>query len=387
MIRFRRLRAAAALLLCTSLVSSAFAQQAPPLQDSPYRPSAATDEGGLWMLSDKAEREVQRSSLLVRDEALNAYMRDLVCDLAGPHCGSIRVYILDIPYFNANMAPNGAMQVWTGMLLRSKNEAQLAFVLSHEVAHYVEKHTLDRYQSTRDTANALTFLSLATGGIVGGVAMLIAAGSLSAYSRDQEREADSYGFDAIVAKGYDPKEGAAIWEQLEAERKANPNREEQGYFFASHPATEERMEMLRTRAAAIESTRSDWKTGRDTFLDVIRPFRAQWLEAELNRGQYVETAILIERLLSGEPESGVLRYYRGELYRRQNENANAMTAYRDAIAAQGVPAEAWRGLGLVALKTKDNVAARQAFTEYLALAPQADDRAMIEFYLSGLQGE
>jgi len=377
---------AAALLFFSSVTSSLGSAEVTEVTKAPlnYRPSLATDESGLWMLSDQGEREVQRSPLLMRDEALNAYVRKVVCDLAGDSCGSIRVYILDIPYFNANMSPNGAMQVWSGLLLRVKNEAQLAFVLSHEVSHFTQRHTLARYQSTRDTANSLVFLSLATGGIVGGIANLIAAGSLSAYSRDQEREADAMAFDTIVRKGYDPREASAIWEQLIAEINANPNREKADVFLSSHPPTDERLKVLRDKAAAVQAQRTDWRTGQESFIAAVRPYRMQWLEAELNRGKYTESKVLVDRLLGAEPSSGLLRFYQAEIYRRQNENVLAMAAYKQALASPDVPVAAYRGLGLVAMKAKDPAVARQAFNSYLAKSPAADDRAMIEFYLSEL---
>src|ERR1041385_5527115 len=96
-----------------------------------YHPTPESDEGGLWMIGEKAEAEIRTSPLLVKDPALNAHLRKIVCKLAGPYCDSIRVYIVDVPYVNAVMSPNGMLQVWTGMLLRTQNDAEMAFVLGH----------------------------------------------------------------------------------------------------------------------------------------------------------------------------------------------------------------------------------------------------------------
>ncbi len=82
-----------------------------------YQPDAASMEGGLWMVSDHAEKNLQISPLLVKDTALNAYVRGVVCKLAADRCGSIRLYIMEVPHFNAYMMPNGAMVVWTGLSL------------------------------------------------------------------------------------------------------------------------------------------------------------------------------------------------------------------------------------------------------------------------------
>jgi hypothetical protein len=186
-----------------------------------------TDEAGLWMIFEQAERDIRRSPLLIKDPALNACARRRLQD-RGPRCGEIRIYILDIPMFNASMAPNGMMHVWSGLLLRAENEAQLAFVLGHELKHYTAKHSLERWRSLRDTANALAFFSLIAAGagvgFVGTLAQLAALGSLFSYNRDQEREADAGGLEALSASGYDVRAGAAIWAALMEEQKANKDR-------------------------------------------------------------------------------------------------------------------------------------------------------------------
>lgn len=96
------------------------------------QPNPATDEGGLWEVSAKAERGAQQSADINKDPALNAYVRSVTCKVAAPYCDDIRIYVMDREVFNAQMAPNGYSEVWTGLLLRATNEAELAFVLGHE---------------------------------------------------------------------------------------------------------------------------------------------------------------------------------------------------------------------------------------------------------------
>ena len=100
------------------------------------RPPAGSDEDELWYAMERAERELQHHPLLVKDEALNAYVRGVACKVAGDYCPDLRVYIVDLPWFNASMAPNGMMLVWTGALLRFQDESELALVLGHEFAHF-----------------------------------------------------------------------------------------------------------------------------------------------------------------------------------------------------------------------------------------------------------
>lgn len=79
-------------------------------------------------MMDREESRLRRSPFRLRDATLETYLSELACKLAGEHCPDMRVYPLRAPYFNASMAPNGMMQVWSGLLLRVENEAQLAAV-------------------------------------------------------------------------------------------------------------------------------------------------------------------------------------------------------------------------------------------------------------------
>ena len=380
----RSIRAAIAVLVAFALTANgAWAQPASmPLN---------SDEAGLWMIFEKAERDTQRSPLLIRDPALNAYVRGIVCKVAGPRCNELRVYILDIPMFNASMAPNGMMHVWSGLLLRAKNEAELAFVLGHEFRHFSAKHSLERYRSMRDTANVLSFFGLIAAGVgagfVGSLAQLAALGALFSYGRDQEREADQGGLEALTASGYDPRAGAAIWAALIEERDANKDREKRSLFMATHPDPEERMKTLREAAEKLLSSGTPpGGTGELPLRAAVRPHRSAWLEGELARGEYDESLVVINRLLQADP-SGDLLFFQGEAYRRRDKDGDLQAAresYERAIAASVPFPAAYRGLGLVAMKQGDKATARQAFTKYLERSPQADDRAMIEFYLKSL---
>ena len=134
---------------------------------SGYRPALESDEAGLWLVMDRAERDLKTSGSLVTDVGANEYLRDILCRLAEELCADVRVYLVRIPHFNATMAPNGVMQVWSGLLLRTQNEAQLASVLAHEIAHYRYQHSLEMFRQAKNTANVLAPFQLVT--TLGGV--------------------------------------------------------------------------------------------------------------------------------------------------------------------------------------------------------------------------
>lgn len=357
-----------------------------PLPAAPgYRPTADTDEGGLWQTMDKAEAEAKRSRFLVRDPDLNAYVSDIACRLAGDHCADMRVYIMRFPQLNATMAPNGMMAVWSGLLLRAHNEAQLAAVLGHEIGHYVNRHTIQNWRNARNTADFAAFLSIGLAGagvgIVGVMVQYAALASIFAYGRDQEREADDFGFDLLARTGYSPIEASKFWEQVIAEAAASERPRERDPFFATHPADEERAATLRSKASALNVAGNAFE---DRYRTRLKKFRTTLFEDELRLRQYGQSLKLFEMLgRDGRPDAELV-YFTGEVYRQRNAEGDAAKArehYERALAMADVPPEAYRGLGLVHMRTGDQVRADEAFRTYLKLKPDADDRAIIRSYV------
>jgi beta-barrel assembly-enhancing protease len=391
--------AALALLLVCGAMQGAPARAhrvpEPDLLPLGYQPPPNSDEAGLWLMSEQAEHAFKTSPLLVRDAALNAYVKGVVCKLVPDRCDAIRVYILDVPYFNAAMMPNGVMQVWTGLLLRAHNEAQLAFILGHEISHYTHRHSVNQWRRLRNTSTFLAFFSLAAAGagvgIAGSVAQLAAVGALLSYSRGEENEADTAGEDLAIAAGYDPAEAGKLWQEEGEEEKADPLTDREFAFLRTHPESKDRMQTLAERAEKAKAAGGTWLLGEDPYHLAVAPFRAAWFEEDLTLGKYERSLCLLRRLAVEDPDSALVRFYIGEVHRRRNgkgDSENAMAAYRQAVELgpdKGMPAAAWRGLGLVAMKAGDKASARDAFTHYLAAAPQAGDRAMVELYLNRVQ--
>lgn len=369
------------------------ATQAPLRDNTPgTTPVAGTDEDELWYAMERAERELQRSPQLVRDKALTDYIRKVACESAAGYCKDLRVYVMDVPQFNASMAPNGAMLVWTGALLRMRDEAELAFVLGHEAGHFRAQHSLRQWRRMKDTSAFLSaFQVLAYGAGVPDVATLGALAGYAAifkYSRDMEREADRLGFESVVGEGYDPQAGVDLWERML--REENTRRyERRGTVFATHPATQERINDVRAAANALKNAPRE--RHRDEYRAATRPYLERWLEAELAQRRYAGALLVIGELLADAPtaDRGVLTFYLGEAHRRRNaagDRTKAADLYARAVAMPGAPAAAWREHGF-ALRTAGRAAeARVALQRYLRESPQADDRAFVQRELDKLGG-
>ena len=351
------------------------------------RPALDTDEAGFWMQMDRVEKNLQTSGALITDQALNNYIRSIVCRLAGSHCPGIRIYVMETPYFNASMAPNGVMIVWTGLILRSQNEAQIAYVLGHEMGHYLRRHTVQRWRDMRSKTDMAAVFTVVTAGYGGSLAQLVAITSIYAYSRDNEREADEVGFELMAKAGYDPREASKIWEALMKEKQATKE-STPSIFFASHPSTEERIETLKGLGQKAWTNERQVEVGTERFLAATMPLRAMLLRDELRRHEFVQSQILLDRLLQTGNGLGELNFYQGELFRLRadpGDESKAIQAYQKALEVGGAPVETNRALGLVFFKTGEKANARAAFERYLLASPQAHDQEMIQSYLRQLE--
>ncbi len=374
MIRRLSLIAAACLLAATPPV---VAQAAGPA----YQPQDAL-ERGLWMQVDEYERDLKNSKLVVRDSALNGYLHDVLCREVGPRCSEARIYLVRNPYFNASMAPNGMMLVWSGLLLRMNNEAELAAVLGHEFAHYDKRHTLQLFRDIRKKTDAMVWASFLPFGQLASLGLI---GSIYSFNRDMERQSDMASLTYLDAGGYDPAAASRIWHRLRAEmdataaaRRHKSRKDKNGGFFATHPNSKERMETL-AAAATRDHAGGAHDLGRDRYRAALADWYVPLVDDQVKMADFGGTEFLIaQRAEAGwTPE---LFYAKGENHRLRGaagDHDAAIAAYRQGIAAGGTMPELWRGLGLALIKSGARDEGRAMLRDYVARSPDADDRAMM----------
>jgi predicted Zn-dependent protease len=373
-------------LLCLSCATT-------PVQDIQpgEKPALDTDEAGLWMAMDEIESNLKTSGRIEHDPDLNHYVNQILCKLEPDYCNDIRFVIVQTPHFNASMAPNGFMQIWTGLMLRAQNEAQLAYILGHEMGHYQRRHSLQQWRTIRDTSSALIFLQIAAAGAgvgyAGSIAQLAAIAGIFAYSRDMEREADDIGFESMAQAGYDFHEAANIWEALIEERDA-ADQPDQFIIFSTHPATRERIQTMRELADLLESQGRYGESYQKEYLDAVRPFRAKWLKNELRKRDYAASQVVLKHLIKTGDNPGELYFYQGELYRMRAQEGDlekAIASYQKALSYEQYPPVVLRSLGLLFWKTRQLEDAKESFNNYLVVDPNAPDFEMIKSYLEELQ--
>jgi beta-barrel assembly-enhancing protease len=389
-------RLKSALIAATALVlvpSVCVAQSRPAGQ----KPPVNTVEASIWDLSDKAEIDAKRAGQLITDPGLNAYVNGIRCKVAREYCGDMRVYLMARPAFNASMAPNGYMEVWSGLLLRAENEAQVAFVIAHEVGHFQESHSIEAWRNIRSRSNWAMALSIVAGvsgapSYVGDLIYLGAIASVFGFSRENETQADSIGFQRAIEAGYDPAQGGELWRLLIKESAASQfpdvrRREARSSIFNTHPVSTARAatldEMSRTAIAAqtaYATSPKTWTVGREAHRNAIRPFLGTWIRDELRRRDYGQTQDLLNRLKLQGTDLGVLTFYEGELFRLRRNASDldqALASYQTATTFTDAPPEAWRELADAQIRVGKKSEAISALETYLRKAPSASDKALV----------
>lgn len=361
------------------------AAQLPPYA-SAYEPQTV-DERGLWMQFDELERDFRNSPLVIRDEVANAYVRGVLCRTVGEdRCSSVRIYIIQVPAFNASMAPNGMMLVHSGLLLRARNEAELGSVLGHEFAHFELRHSLKQFKRDRLATDLIAWagaIGAAAGTNTFGLQWSLYGASFS-FSRQQEQEADRLGLQYLAAARYPASAAAGIWEHLMAEndatavgRKQKPGRRYTAAFFDTHPTEARRAKYLRDAAAAFPGPDHPGADGHEEGIANLLPM---FLADQVKLNDFGGTEYLLEELASRSGWTAELLFARGELYRQRGYPRDLVSAaqfYREAISSGYAEPEGRRNLGLALLRSGQTEDGRAALAEYLRLKPDASDSAAI----------
>ena len=348
-------------------------------------------EAGLWHQSDKIEEKLNLSAAIIEDPALNNYVKSIQTKVAGGYDDDIRVKLLEAPVFNAGILPNGAMFIYSGLLMRAETEDELALVLAHENAHFIENHSLERHAAATNANVGNLVFSVATLGYGGLVSAVVAASAYSNFSKDNEHEADNQGIVRIGELGYDQKQAIDIWGNLLAEKEASSNkkakkRAAKSPLFGTHPSSPERIKQMQ---ALVTSKNSVTSQSKAKYRAKIRPHLLKWFEAELQQRDFGSILHLIERMEDVPGDEGKLNYIRGRVLQLRNEGddaAQVLEAFEMATNHYDAPNTVWRDLGDVYQSAGEKEKAIKAFKTYIQKDPTASDKALIEFMIKDLEG-
>lgn len=215
-----------------------------------------TGRSQLQMISEQQERRMGLTSFqeildkekLSRDSAVNERVRRIGMRIAAAtgrndYEWEFKV-IEDDKQINAFCLPGGKVAVYTGLLPVAQDDAGLAAVIGHEVAHAIARHGGERLSQEMLVTGLTVATVVAThdsknrdlyAGLLGAGA---AVGFLLPYSRLHESEADRMGLIYMARAGYDPRAAVGLWQRMAATAKDKGKPPE---FLSSHPADETRI--------------------------------------------------------------------------------------------------------------------------------------------------
>ncbi|MGA2133708.1 MAG: M48 family metallopeptidase [Bryobacteraceae bacterium] len=215
-------------------------------------------------LGKEMARETEREAKMIDDAIVTEYVSRLVQNLARHSDAKVpfTVKVVDSDEVNAFALPGGFTFVNSGLILQTGNEAELAGVLAHEIAHVAARH--GTRQATRgQLINYSTIPLIFMGGWAGyavrqAVNLAVPMGFLK-FSRNMEAEADLLGLQYMYKSGYDPVEFVNFFERVETLEKSKPGTISK--LFSTHPMTGSRIH------AAQKEIQQDLKAQPQYVLD------------------------------------------------------------------------------------------------------------------------
>ena len=232
--------------------------------------------GGMdWYSIEKEVRmgkeyaqQIEQSMRMVQDPVVNEYVNRIGQNLVRNSDAKVpfTIKVVDSDEVNAFALPGGFFYVNSGLILAADEEAELAGVMAHEIAHVAARHAT-RGATKAQLANILTIPLIFVGGGAGYAARQLAGIGLPLtflkFTRGFEAEADYLGLQYMYKSGYDPNAFVAFFEKLEAQEKKKPGTLAKA--FATHPQTPDRIQKSQEEIATILPAREQYIVSTSEF--------------------------------------------------------------------------------------------------------------------------
>lgn len=227
-------------------------------------------EGEIRMGKSYAQ-QVEASSKIVTDPVVSEYVNRIGQNLVRNSDAQVpfTIKVIDSDDINAFALPGGFFYVNSGLILAADEEAELAGVMAHEIAHVAARHAT-RQMTRGQLANIGTIPLIFMGGGIG-YAVRAAAGlglpmTFLTFQRGFEAEADYLGLQYMYKTGYDPQAFISFFEKVQAQEKKKPGTLAKA--FATHPQTPDRISKSQEEIATILPARPQYLVTTSEFDEV-----------------------------------------------------------------------------------------------------------------------
>ena len=215
--------------------------------------------------------QIEQSMKLIQDPVINEYVNRIGQNLVRNSDAKVpfTIKVVDADEINAMALPGGFFYVNSGLILAADDEAELAGVMAHEIAHVCARHAT-RGATRSQLANILTIPLIFVGGGIGYAAREVAGIGLPltflAFNRGFEAEADHLGVQYMYKAGYDPNEFVNFFEKVQAQEKKKPGTLSKA--FATHPQTPDRIQKTQEEIATILPAKDQYIETTSEFNDI-----------------------------------------------------------------------------------------------------------------------
>ena len=215
--------------------------------------------------------QVESTAKMIKDPAITEYINRVGQNLVRNSDSQVpfTIKVVDSDDVNAFALPGGFFYVNSGLILAADNEAELAGVMAHEIAHVAACH-IARENTRSQLVNLASIPLIFVGGGIG-YAIQSAAGlavpmGFLKFSRSFESEADYLGVQYLYKSGYDPQAFTAFFEKVQAMEKKRPGTLAKA--FDTHPQTPDRLAKTQTEISTLLPDRPQYKLDSSEFQDI-----------------------------------------------------------------------------------------------------------------------
>src|SRR5580693_8340689 len=225
-------------------------------------------------LGKQAAMEVEKTAKMINDPVVTEYVNRVGQNLVRNSDAKVpfTIKVIDSDEINAFALPGGFFYVNSGLILRADEEAELAGVMGHEIAHVAARHgTKTATKGEIMQLATIPLILLGPGGWAGyglyeGLNLAIPMSYLK-FTRDAEREADFLGLQYMYKSGYDPNAFVSFFEKIEAEERRHPGSIPK--IFSTHPPTPDRVQKAQEEISTILPARDEYVVTTSEF-DLVK---------------------------------------------------------------------------------------------------------------------
>ena len=377
------------------------------LKEGQVTPGGFVGEEAQFMAAASQEMGQIRAQLkTIKDPELQAYVdrvgKSLVPKWVDSQQFQFTFTLVSDPTLNAFAMPDGTVVIHSGLLAVLENEAQLATVLGHEIAHATHRHG---YRGFKDQQKKQMWAGL--GGLAAGVALgskadsplvglltgvgtnLALQAAVNGHGRKLEDEADVLGLHYMVEAGYDYMEAPEVWRVFNRYTKDQSGLS--NFFFSNHSTHAARINNLTKAINAdyrAQVPRTKLQTNEAEYQRVAEKVQKENAVANLQSQQYAKAQRGLAAQLERNPNDAQAHYNMGKVLWAQGGAQNAeqvLEAFGTAIQLEPTFAPPWRDAGVVFYELRDVNRAAKAFERYLQLAPDAPEAPKIKAFLNAVR--